>query len=167
MDVLGDIAQQEVWDVFHRHLGRNELIESIEPHVPTRKRATDIAAQMRWHWERLPNNQGRPHKRFFPYMLERICQYLDFAEDIDPTTTPRTEMLYVGGAKELDRILTVAPDFKPIGKTVGADFEEVTAYVADITTGVSTFIYIEGTATIGYIAATDTVIPRSDLESSP
>lgn len=167
MDVLGDIAQQEIWDVFFRHLDRADLIEIIEPTVTTRKRATDIASQMRWYWERLPNNQGRPHKRYFPEMLERICDYLDRAEDIDPTTTPRAEMLYVGGRSELNRILRDVPEFKPIGKTTGGSFEEVTAYVADITTGVSTFIYVEGNATIGYIASTDVPIPREAIESSP
>lgn len=167
MDVLGDIAQQEVWDAFFRHLTRTDLIDLIESSVPSRKRASDIASQMRWYWERLPNAQGRPHKRYFPEILEVLCIWLDENEITFPSVIPRTELLYVGGRARLDQILADAPDFRPVAKTVGASFEEVSAYVSDITTGVSTFIYIEGNATIAYIAATDTPIPRSELESSP
>lgn len=141
--------------------GFNRLVDLIVFDGKTLKTARRIAANMRGYWERRPVKSPRPGRKYFPDMLLELLDNPDQPPG-KLGQRPREDNVFVGGEAELNYILDAEPSFQPIAYIDPSDFYGAVDYVSDITTGVSTFLYFDGTIVQGYLGETDTPLPDRD-----
>lgn len=159
MDTRGDIAQQIIWDEYLDAYGFTRLVDLIVLEGKSLKTARRISANMRGYWERRPVRQPRPGRNYFPAMLAELLENPEEPPGMGGQR-PREDNVFVGGRVELDFILSREPGFQPLAYVDPSDFYGAIDYVSDITTGVSSFIYFEGTTVQAYLGETDTPLPE-------